>query len=94
MLEIGGKVVEDMAWLRKQTDVTHINVAELEAIVKGLNLAVKWGLTVVEVMTDSATVLGWLNSVLVEDCRVKMTGMSEMLVRRRLAVVEETAKEY
>ena len=93
-LEIGGKVVEDMAWLRKPTDATHINVAELDSIVKGINLVVKWGLTKVEVMTDSATVLSWLNSVLVDDRRVKVTGMSEMLVRRRLAVVQDTVAEY
>ena len=94
MLEIGDKVVEDMAWLRKPTDATHINVAELDAVIKGINMAVKWGLTTVEVMTDSATVLSWLNSVIVEGRRVKATGMSEMLVRRRLAVVEETVQEY
>ena len=94
VLEIGDKVVEDMAWLRKPTDATHINVAELDAVIRGINMAVKWGLKVVEVMTDSATVLSWLNSVIVEDRRVKVTGMSEMLVRRRLAVVEETVREY
>ena len=87
VLEIGGKVVEDMSWLRKPTDATHINVAELDAIVKGLNMVVKWGLKEVEVMTDSVTVLSWLNSVLVDDRRVRVSGMSEMLVKCRLAVV-------
>ena len=94
VLEIGGNTVEDMSWLRKPNDVTHINVAELDAVVKGLNVAVKWGLSSVEVMTDSATVLSWLTSILVDDCRVKVTGMSEMLVRRRLAVIQEMSVEY
>ena len=94
VLEIGGRVVEDMAWLRKAADASHINVAELDAVVKGLNLAVKWQLTEVKVMTDSATVLSWLNSVIIEDRRVKVSGMAEMLVRRRLAVVQEMITEY
>ena len=42
-LEVGGQVVEDASWLRKKTDGAHINVAELEAVVKGVNLALKWG---------------------------------------------------
>jgi len=37
--DIDGRVVEDCAWLRK--DAAHINVAELEAIIKGLNLALR-----------------------------------------------------
>ena len=94
MLEMGGQIVEDMAWLRKATDSSHINVAELDAVVKGVNLAVKWGLKDVTVMTDSATVLSWLRSVLVDDRRVKVSGMAEMLVRRRLLVVQEMMREY
>ena len=34
----------------------HINVAELEAALKGLNLAIRWGLKFIKIMTDSATV--------------------------------------
>lgn len=45
LLEIEGKGIEDAAWLRKKGDVNHINVAELESIIKGVNLALKWGLT-------------------------------------------------
>ena len=94
VLEMGGRIVEDMAWLRKASDSSHINVAELDAVVKGVNLAVKWGLKDLKVMTDSATVLSWLNSVIVDDRRVKVAGMAEMLVRRRLSVVQEMMEEY
>jgi len=38
-LQIDDHVVEDCAWLGK--DATHINVAELEATIKGLNLALR-----------------------------------------------------
>ena len=38
-LQIDGHVVEDCAWLRR--DVAHICVAELEAAIKGIRLALK-----------------------------------------------------
>lgn len=37
-IEIGGYIVEDASWLRKE-DSCHINLAELDAAIKGLNLA-------------------------------------------------------
>ena len=94
VLEIGGIIVEDAAWLRKPLDVGHINVAELDAVLKGVNLALKWGLKDISIMTDSATVLSWLCSVLQGDFRAKVSGMSEMLVKRRLSIVKELVNEY
>ena len=38
-LELDGKRIEDSCWLRKEDDSAHINVAELEAVLKGINLA-------------------------------------------------------
>ena len=35
LLEIGGVVAEDAAWLRKKGDYGHINITELEAVVRG-----------------------------------------------------------
>ena len=39
-----GCIVEDSAWLMNKTDFSHIILAELKALLKGFNLAVKWGL--------------------------------------------------
>ena len=58
LLEINGAIVEDAAWLWKKDDFNHINVTELEAVLKGINLALKWNLTEVELKTDSAIVVG------------------------------------
>ena len=44
VLEIGVSVVEDAAWLRKKHDAVHINVAELNATIQGINMAIKWNL--------------------------------------------------
>lgn len=67
--------------------------AELDAVVKGVNLALRWGLKSVEIMTDSMTVLRWLRTVLDDENRVRVTGMSEMLVRRRLSVLRDLVCE-
>jgi hypothetical protein len=93
-LEIGDAIVEDAAWLRKKEDGGHINMAELDAVVKGINLAVKWKVHNLEIMTDSATVYSWLNSCIFDSHKIKTRGMSEMLVKRRLAVVKELCAEY
>jgi len=39
---------EDAAWLRKPDDAAHINLEELEAVIKGLISSLLWGLTEVE----------------------------------------------
>ena len=44
VVNIGGVEVEDAAWMRKKDDYNHINVAELEAVLRGVNLCTQWGL--------------------------------------------------
>ena len=94
LLEIGGAAVEDAAWLRKKTDFSHINVAELEAVLKGVNLALKWELRDIEVMTDSATVHGWVSLTLNEERRIRTKGAAEMIVKRRLGVLRNLVDEF
>ena len=85
--------MEDACWLRKSSD-THINLAELDAVVRGLNLALSWSLKNVTIMTDSRTVYHWLSDVLSEKARVKTKAASEMLIRRRLETVKKLSEEY
>lgn len=92
-LEVEGKTVEDAAWMRKASDVSHINLAELDAVMKGVNLALKWNVKTLEVVTDSATVLCWVRSTLTGSNRVRVTGMSEMLVKRRLGLLKDVVEE-
>jgi len=92
-LDIDGTTVEDASWLRKVDDAAHINLAELEAVVKGLNLAVLWAIKEVDIRTDSATVFGWLRSLLEKDRPVKVHGLGEALTRRRLAIIADTITE-
>ena len=43
VLEVNGEVIEDVCWLRRN-ECSHINLAELDAVIKGLNLAVSWNI--------------------------------------------------
>ena len=40
-IEYNGVIIEDEAWLRSINDAMHINIAELDAVVRGINLAAK-----------------------------------------------------
>ena len=87
-------MVEDNAWLRKEDDGVHINVAELEAVLKGLNLAFRWEFTDIKLMTDSASVYSWIKSLLEDTKRPKVSGLSEMIEKRRLSTVGQLIDEY
>ncbi|XP_067932885.1 uncharacterized protein [Watersipora subatra] len=58
-VEIDNQIVEDASWLRGVNDGAHINMAELEGVIKAINMAMKWNLKNVTILTDSATVFGW-----------------------------------
>ncbi|XP_047141522.1 uncharacterized protein LOC124816390 [Hydra vulgaris] len=93
VLEVAGEIVEDCSWLRKQDDAAHINLAELEAVIKGINLATKWVFECITIKCDSATVVGWLKSLIIGDKPIRVYGLGEPLVCRRLALIEDLVKE-
>ncbi|XP_067939885.1 uncharacterized protein [Watersipora subatra] len=93
-VEIDNQIVEDASWLRGVNDGAHINMAELKGVIKAINMAMKWILKNVTILTDSATVFGWVKSVL-QDCkRPKVSGLNEMLVKRRLNLLNDLISEY
>ena len=87
--EVNGNIVEDRSWLRSTKDKKHINVAELEALLKGLGLASDWNARNVRLKTDSKTVYGWVSSVVNNVQRVKISGLYALLVERRLSLIED-----
>ena len=89
-LECDGNIVEDGCWLRKKKDPLHINFAELVSVMKGVTLAMKWGVKQLEIMTDSASVFWWLQSLATGDQRLRVSGDGEMLIRRRLELIAAT----
>lgn len=74
--------------------MSHINVAELDSVIKGMNTALKWGCKKLTVKTDSTTVFKWINSLLTKDHRIKSHGLSEILVQRRLSIIEEFHEKH
>jgi len=87
VLQIGDHVIEDGSWLRQENDCAHISIAELEAIMKGINLALKWNVKKLLIVTDSVVVHGWLASLKTRKNRIKVIEMSEILVSRRLVMI-------
>ena len=93
VLEVDGCVVEDASWLRAE-DATHINLAELDAAVKGVNMAIVWGAKKIRLFTDSKTVFHWVSDALSGKARLKTKASSEMLIRRRVALLVSLVTEY
>lgn len=93
VVEADGFTIEDASWLRTD-DASHINMAELDSVVKGLNVALAWGFRNVELLTDSATVHRWIHDGLTGKSRLKTKAASEMLIRRRVNIVTSLVTEY
>lgn len=93
VIEVGGSTIEDASWLRTD-DASHINMAELDAVIKGLNVALVWGFRDIELLTDSSTVHRWISDGLTGRSRLKTKASSEMLIRRRVDIVTSLVAEY
>ena len=89
-----GFVIDDHCWLRPKSDKRHINVAELDAVLRGLSAVVDHGVTNVRVMTDSKTVHGWLKSLFGKIQQVKVNGLYRALVERKLQLIDDLVEVY
>ena len=93
-IEVNGQVVEDASWLRSEDASFHINMAELDAVIKGVNTALAWKLKKLHLRTDSLTVYHWISDALSGKARLKTKASSEMLLRRRINTVKALVDEY
>ena len=87
-----GNAIEDACWLRRD-ESSHINMAELDAAVRGVNLAIAWGMRTIELRTDSATVYRWIDDALSGRARLRTKAHGEMLIRRRVDVIRQLVTE-
>lgn len=93
VLTINGNVVEDAAWLRREKDAAHINISELDAAIRGVNLAIKWNIRSFILKTDSATVKGWLNSAFHDTHNIRTNALAEMIIRRRIQMLRDLRRQ-
>lgn len=88
-LETNGSIIEDACWLHLTNDARHINLAELDAALKGINLVFQWQATVLYLVTNSAYMHRWISDTLIGKAHVKTKAAGEMLgntagIERRL----------
>ena len=91
-LEHDGAAVEDASSSWKERDTQHINMAELDAVLKGINMALMQEATILHIHTDSACVHKWITDTLTEKARVCTRAASEMLIRRPLDTLASLVK--
>ena len=100
VLQIGDVIVEDTTHLRKKADRKHINVAELQAIQDGVELAIAYVKALqlnreikLTVMCDNTSAIAWLKQS--KDRKWKaIKGLSAKLVERILSQIAELCKMY
>ena len=68
-------------------------MAELDAAIRGINLAVAWGMETIEVRTDSVTVHRWIDDAMSGRARLRTKAQSEILIRRRIGIIKQLADE-
>ena len=80
LLKYGATMVEDVCWLQPEKDSQHINLTELDALIKGVNLAILWKMTTLHLFTNSACVHKWVSDTLTGRARMRTKATSEMLI--------------
>ena len=94
-IEVAGQIIEDGSWIISATDEPlHINLMELNAVVRGINMALAWDMKVLHIKTDSLSVFHWIQNVLTDRRKVRTKALSELLVRRRLTLIKSLVSEY
>lgn len=91
--ESGGSVTEDASWLGPMSDDKHIDLAELDAVLQSINLALQWKAKVVHLKTDSTCMHFWVSDTSGKS-RVRTKTATEMLVKRWLGTLQHLASKY
>ena len=94
LVEYNGAIIEDTSWLRPVHADKHINLAELDAVLRGVNLALHWRASAIHLWMDSALMHRWISDTLSGKARVRTKAVSEMLIRRQLSTLHELVAEY
>ena len=85
VLKCNGVAVEDRSWLRAKNDKRHINVAELDAVIKALDLVVDWSVCRVCIKTDRLEDRVRVAESLAEQCPSESWWFAEFVGGKALA---------
>ena len=94
LLEKDGAMLEDACWLQPANDAWHINLAELDTVVKGVNLVLEWQAKRLHLHTDSLCVYYWVSNVPTRKARIHIKAACEMLIRQKLDTLRSLVSEY
>ena len=92
-LEQDGAAVEDASWLWKERYTQHINLAEVDAVLKGMNMALMWKATILHLHTGSPCMHKWITDILMGKARVHTEVASEILIGQWLDALASLVKE-
>ena len=95
------RVLEDAVWLRKLRKSAsekpaaslHINVAELDALLKGVDRVIALGLKRATFKCDNKSVVTWVGCALRHE-KINVQGMYRLLVLRRLEILQAIVADH
>ena len=94
LVQIGGVTFEDATWLRKGRSEVHINMAELDAVQRGVNIAFAWKLNKLQLFTDYVTVFHWISVAVTGKSRLRSKDSAELLIRRSVNLFRVLIDDY
>ena len=94
LVQIGGVTIEDAEWLRNDLSEVHINMAELDAVLCGVNMALAWKLNKLQMFTDSVIDFHLISDAVTRKSRLRSKVSADLLVRRSLNLFRELVDDY
>ena len=76
-----GAIIKDAYWLWLIKNTQHINMSELDVVLRRVNLMLKWQATILHMNTDSLCLYSWTTNALTGESLLNTKSTSEMLIR-------------
>ena len=93
-LEANSALTENACWLWPKNDARHINLAELDVTLKGVNLALQWQANVLYIVTDSVCTHRCITDALTRKAWLITKVSSVMLIWRWFTTLAKTIEKY
>lgn len=87
-------MIEDACWLHLENNSQHNNLAKLDMVVKGVNLALQWQAKVLHLKTDLLCTYHWLKNSLTGKAKVHTKVAADILIRSRLQTLLQLIEGY